>query len=164
MGQGIRKLIAATVVAGFSVLLVAGAAGAADYPPTDPPAGHLTLPATVAANGMIDFAGSGCGANQSVNVAFNGAKVMTAKSAATGDVAGAFAVPSGTAAGTYTVALANSFCSLSGTVQVMGASLLPHTGSSNTIQIVLGALAAIAVGSMLVTAARRRRQLARPVS
>jgi len=158
MGRAQRTLMTALAL-GTMLVLLGAAAGAADYPPSTPSTGHLKLPASVAVNGMVDFSGTGCGASQPVNVAFNGAPIRTATTDETGAVSGTFRVPSDTPPGSYMVAVANSFCSLSGMVTVLADSgLLPHTGSSNTIPIVLGALAAVAVGFALVAAARRRRR------
>jgi LPXTG-motif cell wall-anchored protein len=158
MGRAQRTIMTALALSTMLVLFGA-AAGAADYPPSVPSSGHLTLPTTVAVKGMVDFSGTGCGATQPVTVAFNGATMRTVTSDAAGAVSGSFRVPSDTAPGSYMVSVANSFCSLSGMVTVLAdPGLLPHTGSSNTIPIVLSALAAVAVGFTLVAAARRRRR------
>jgi len=149
----------AVAVATLMVLFGAASAGAADYPPSQPLQGALSLvPTKVAANGMVDYNGTGCGHTQPAAVAFNGSTMTDTMSDAGGAVSGSFRIPSGTAAGDYSVAVSNTACSLAGTVTVLAENgTLPHTGSSNTIPIVLSALAAVVVGLVLVAAARRRR-------
>jgi LPXTG-motif cell wall-anchored protein len=68
-------------------------------------------------------------------------------------------VPDGAAAGSHEVVASNDFCELTATITVSDSgAALPRTGSQNTAQMVIIALAAVVFGTSLAMVARRRRR------
>ncbi|MFN8027842.1 MAG: LPXTG cell wall anchor domain-containing protein [Acidimicrobiia bacterium] len=107
--------------------------------------------------GDVVFRGTGCAANEPLTVYFDGTPIGTIAAGTTGDFAGQVAIPSGTSAGTHVVTIKGATCESTFTVDVSGQ--LAFTGSSShTSTFVLGGVAAILVGLVLILATRRRRR------
>jgi LPXTG-motif cell wall-anchored protein len=108
-------------------------------------------------SGEVVFRGSGCAANETLAVLFDGTQIGTVMAGQTGDFAGQVNVPPGTPAGTHVVTIKGATCESTFTVQVAGQ--LAFTGSSShTSTFVLAGIAAIVVGTVLILATRRRRR------
>ena len=111
---------------------------------------------TVEVGGEVQFNGSGCGANEPLQVSFDGTPIGTISADAQGSFAGSISIPLGTTPGAHTLTVKGAVCVLNASITVVGA--LAFTGSSNhTVTYVLGALAAIMLGFVLVVGTRRRR-------
>jgi LPXTG-motif cell wall-anchored protein len=107
--------------------------------------------------GEVVFRVTGCAANETLTVFFDGKPIGTVTAGETGDFSGAVSVPPGTPAGSHPVTISGATCSTSFTITVQGN--LAFTGSSShTSTYVWGAVAAIMVGLVLVVATRRRRR------
>jgi hypothetical protein len=106
--------------------------------------------------GEVAFRGSGCSPNEPLAVLLDGVNAGTINANAVGDFAGSLTVPKGTTPGAHSLTVRGAVCVLDATVMVEGA--LAFTGaSSHTSTYVLGALAAIVMGLVLVVSTRRRR-------
>jgi LPXTG-motif cell wall-anchored protein len=117
--------------------------------------GIVVEPPTVA--GEVVFRGSGCAANETLTVSFDGTPIGTVMANQTGDFAGSVKVPPGTPPGTHVVTIKGASCESTFTIQVSGQ--LAFTGSSShTSTIVLVGIAAIIAGTVLILATRRRRR------
>jgi LPXTG-motif cell wall-anchored protein len=122
------------------------------YPVTG---GIVVSPPTVA--GEVVFRGTGCAANETLTVSFDGTPIGTVVAGQTGDFSGQVNVPAGTPAGTHVVTIKGATCESTFTVDVAGQ--LAFTGSSShTSTIVLVGIAAIVAGTVLILASRRRRR------
>jgi hypothetical protein len=133
-------------------IIVTPGGGTGEYPPsvstTQPP---------VLVGGEVVFRVTGCAANETLTVFFDGKPIGTVTAGETGDFSGAVSVPPGTPAGSHPVTISGATCSTSFTITVQGN--LAFTGSSShTSTYVWGAVAAIMVGLVLVVATRRRRR------
>jgi hypothetical protein len=128
-----------------------------DYVP--PPLGIVVVNPTVQVLGEVVFSGSGCAANEPLQVLFDGKPIGSISADPQGKFAGSISIPPGTAPGAHTVTVRGAICSFNTTITVLGGKLA-FTGSSNhTGSYVLGALAAIVVGFVLVVGSRRRRRV-----
>jgi hypothetical protein len=128
--------------------------GGSQYPPD----GNIVVEnPTVVVGGETVFQGSGCGANETLQVLFDGTPIGTVQSDATGRFAGGITIPPGTAPGVHTVTVRGAVCVLNLSVTV-GGNLAFTGSSSHTGTYVLGAAAAIVLGLVLIVATRRRRR------
>jgi len=133
--------------------------GGTQYPPTG---GGITVEnPTVEVGGIVAFHGTGCLANETLQVLWDGQVVGTLVADAQGSYAGHITIPTGTAPGAHTLTVRGSQCLHSATITVLGASLARTGASNHTITYVFSSFAAIAVGLVLVVGARRRRRVAR---
>jgi LPXTG-motif cell wall-anchored protein len=123
-----------------------------------PPNGGITVDQpTITPGGTETFRGTGCQANETLTVLFDGTVIGTITANANGDFAGSVTIPKTAAPGTHTLTVKGSVCVLNATITVSGA--LAFTGSSShTSTYVLLGIAAIMVGMVLVVGARRRRR------
>ena len=104
----------------------------------------------------MSFRGSGCLANETLQVSFDGHPIGTISADAGGTFAGSITIPPGTAPGAHLLTVQGSVCSFNATINVAGN--LAFTGSSShTETYVLGGIAAVVVGFVLVVGSRRRR-------
>jgi LPXTG-motif cell wall-anchored protein len=128
-----------------------------------PPEGTVVVDnPTTTVGGEVTFHGSGCSANEPLEVLFDGKQIGTITSGPDGTFAGSIKIPVGTAPGAHTLTVRGKVCVLNTTIFVEGE--LAFTGSSNhTSTYVLGGIAAVIIGSILVVGSRRRRRtLGRP--
>ncbi len=126
----------------------------AQYPPTG---GIVVENPNVEVGGQVAFKGSGCVADEPLQVLFDGHPIGTITADASGSFAGAISIPPGTAPGAHLLTVQGSSCVFTTTINV-GANLA-FTGSSNhTGTYVLGGIAAVVVGAILVFGSRRRRK------
>jgi hypothetical protein len=128
-----------------------------------PPEGTVVVDnPTTTVGGEVTFHGSGCSANEPLEVLFDGKQVGTITSGPDGTFAGSIKIPVGTPPGAHTLTVRGKVCVLNTTIFVEGE--LAFTGSSNhTSTYVLGGMAAVIIGSILVLGSRRRRRtLGRP--
>lgn len=127
--------------------------GNAQYPPN----GEITVTPTVEVGGEATFRGSGCLPNEPLTVSFDGTPVGNITADAGGSFAGSITIPKGTAPGAHLLTVQGSACVLNTTINVAGA--LAFTGSSShTGTYVLGGVAAVVIGLVLVVGSRRRRR------
>jgi hypothetical protein len=110
----------------------------------------------VQVGGEMAFHGTGCAANETLDVLFDGRSIGTLVSNANGEFAGSMSVPAGTPSGTHLLTVRGAVCVFNATITVSGGSLAFTGSSSHTSTYVFGAFAAIAVGFVLVVATRRR--------
>jgi len=104
------------------------------------------------------FKGSGCSANEPLEVVFDGHSIGTVSADASGAFAGSIDIPKGTAPGTHLLTVHGASCVFNANITVAGN--LAFTGSSsNTSTYVLVGFAAVVVGLILVVGTRRRRQV-----
>ena len=137
---------------GGGTIIVTPGGGTGEYPPS-----VTTTQPPVVVGGEVVFRVSGCAANETLTVFFDGKPIGTVTAGQTGDFSGAVSVPPGTPAGSYPVTISGATCSASFTITVQGN--LAFTGSSShTSTYVWGGVAAIIVGLVLVVATRRRRR------
>ena len=137
-----------------TVVVIPPAPGAGQYPPRGV---IVVVNPNVDAGGEAVFAGSGCAANEPLEVLFDGKLVGAISADAEGKFAGSISIPPGTTPGPHTLTVKGAVCVLNATITVAGN--LAFTGSSShTGTYVLGALAAIMLGLVLVVGTRRRRQ------
>jgi hypothetical protein len=135
-----------------------GGGGTNGYPPSG--GGIVVEQPTVPPGGKVGFSGSGCGANETLQVSFDGKSIGTVVSAADGTFGGDISIPPGTAPGVHTLRVQGAVCVFSAKITVGN---LAFTGASNhTSTYVLGAAAAIVLGWVLIVGARRRRRIAGP--
>jgi hypothetical protein len=129
--------------------------GAEQYPPN----GTIVVDnPNVNVAGEATFRGSGCVANETLQVLFDRKRIGTIQSDAQGNFAGSLTIPPGTAPGVHTLTVRGAVCVLNATITVLG-SRLAFTGSSNhTGTYVLAGLAAVVIGFVLVVGTRRRRR------
>ena len=89
-------------------------------------------------------------------MSFDGQPIGTISADGSGTFAGSITIPKGTAPGAHLLTVRGSDCVLNATITVAGA--LAFTGSSShTTTYVLGGIAAVVVGLVLVVGTRRRR-------
>jgi LPXTG-motif cell wall-anchored protein len=162
----IRRIV---LVAGTVLLAVTGLAAPAnagsEYPP---PAGISIDKPTVNPGEQVTVTGDGCDAGAEVTIALGATQVATTTASEDGTFSASFVVPSGTAAGTYSVNATNCVAEvLSTTLTVRavgtsptsssgGGSTLPRTGSDTTESLIRVGLVLLACGGLLVVFARRR--------
>jgi len=122
-----------------------------------PPKGVIVVVnPNVQVGGEVTFNGSGCAANEPLQVSFDGTPIGTISADAQGNFAGSISIPLGTTPGAHTLTVQGAVCVLNASITVVGG--LAFTGSSShTVTYVLGALAAIMLGFVLVVGTRRRR-------
>jgi hypothetical protein len=92
-------------------------------------------------------------------VLFDGTPIGTIAADPQGKFAGSISVPRGSAPGVHAVTVKGTNCSFNTTITVLGGNLAFTGSSSHTGTYVLGALAAIVVGFVLVFGSRRRRRV-----
>jgi hypothetical protein len=129
----------------------------ADYVP--PPLGIVVENPTIQVLGEVVFRGAGCAASEPLQVIFDGTRIGSISADPSGKFAGSISVPPGTAPGTHAVTVRGAICSFNTTITVLGGKLAFTGSSSHTGTYVLGALAAIVVGFVLVVGTRRRRRV-----
>jgi FecR protein len=130
-----------------------------------PPGGEIVVEnPNVEAGGEVSFRGSGCLPGETVSVLFDHEQVGTLPVDAEGNFSGKITIPSDTPPGSHLLTVRGQNCELNAVINVLAGAHLAFTGSSNhTITYVLGALAAVLFGTVLVFATRRRRSIgARP--
>lgn len=147
------------------MLLGAGVAQAASYPPTQ---GAATTSSTVVTPGQsLTVSGGGFAPNTSVSVDFNSMHLATVTSNSSGVATATVMIPSSTPPGSYTITLtglsvtgATHVDSVAITVVAPAAatttSTLPFTGAE-ILQYGLLALALVLAGVALLVVTRRRR-------
>ena len=129
--------------------------GAGAYPPQ----GSVVVDnPNVVVGGKVTFRGSGCESNEPLQVLFDGKQIGTITADAGGTFAGEISVPLGTAPGAHTVTVRGAVCVLNTTINVLGANLAFTGSSSHTGTYVLGSIAAIVLGAVLIVGSRRRRR------
>ncbi len=139
-------------------------APAVTEPPTPgagayPPQGSVVVDnPNVVVGGKVTFRGSGCESNEPLQVLFDGKQIGTITADAGGAFAGEISVPLGTAPGAHTVTVRGAVCVLNTTINVLGANLAFTGSSSHTGTYVLGSIAAIVLGAVLIVGSRRRRR------
>jgi hypothetical protein len=144
------------IPAALPPVVVDPGAVATDYVP--PPNGIVVQNPTIQVLGAVVFRGAGCAANEPLQVLFDGTPIGTIAADPQGKFAGSVSVPRGTAPGVHASTVKGATCSFNASITVLGQ--LAFTGSSShTGTYVLGALAAIVVGFVLVVGSRRRRQI-----
>ena len=122
-----------------------------------PPKGTITVTPNVDVGGEVVFQGSGCLPNEPLTVSFDGQQVGSISADTSGAFAGSLSIPKGTSPGAHLLTIQGSSCVLNATVNVAGA--LAFTGSSShTGTYVLGGIAAVVGGVILVLWSRRRRR------
>jgi hypothetical protein len=128
--------------------------GTAQYPPQ----GQIVVEnPTVDVGGQVSFKGSGCLPNEPLEILFDGHPIGTINADTGGNFAGSITIPAGTAPGQHLLTVHGSACVLNATITVAGN--LAFTGSSShTSTYVLGGMAAVVVGMVLVVGSRRRRR------
>jgi hypothetical protein len=128
--------------------------GVAQYPPTG---GIVVTNPTVVVGGEVGFKGSGCLPNEPLEILFDGHSIGTISADAGGNFAGSISIPKGTAPGTHLLTVHGSGCVFNTTITVAGS--LAFTGSSShTSTYVLGGIAAVVVGLVLLVGSQRRRR------
>jgi len=129
--------------------------GAAAYPPN----GDIVVEnPNVVVGGKVTFRGSGCASNEPLQVLFDGKQIGTITADAEGAFAGEISIPPGTAPGAHTVTVRGAVCVLNTTINVLGANLAFTGSSSHTGTYVLGSIAAVVFGAVLIVGSRRRRR------
>jgi LPXTG-motif cell wall-anchored protein len=128
--------------------------GVGEYPPT----GSIVVDnPNVLVAGEAVFHGSGCSANEPLTIRFDGQEIGTISADPQGAFAGSLSIPPGTAPGAHSLTVRGANCVFNSSINVTGAKLA-FTGSSNhTTSYVLGGIAAIVLGFVLVVSARRRK-------
>jgi LPXTG-motif cell wall-anchored protein len=122
-----------------------------------PPGGIVVDNPVVQVGGEVAFSGSGCEANEPLQIFFDGHPIGTISADPSGKFAGSISIPPGTAPGAHSLSVRGANCSFNATITVQGGNLAFTGSSSHTTTYVLGALAAIMVGFVLVVSSRRRR-------
>lgn len=107
--------------------------------------------------GEVVFRGTGCTANETLTVFFDGKPIGTVVAGQTGDFSGQVNVPAGTPAGAHVVTIQGATCESTFTVDVAGQLALTGS-SSHTSTFVLVGITAIVVGIVLLLGTRRRRR------
>ena len=126
------------------------------YPPTT--AGIVVDNPNVQAGGEATFRGTGCVANEVLQVLFDNKQIGTITSDSQGSFAGTITIPRGTAPGVHLLTVRGSVCVLNATITVLGGRLAFTGSSSHTSTYVLAGVAAVVVGFVLVIGTRRRRR------
>ncbi len=127
--------------------------GTGEYPPNGV---IVVVNPNITPGGEAVFRGSGCSANETLTVLFDGKVVGSLLSDSSGNFAGSLTVPTGTSPGSHLITVKGSACELNLNINVLGG--LAFTGTSNhTSTVVLAGLAALIVGLVLVVGSRRRR-------
>jgi hypothetical protein len=141
-----------------------------------PPAGISIDKPVVDPGESVTVSGEGCASGVAVTILLGETQVATATTTAGGTFSATFEVPSGTAAGTYTVdAVDCTVDVLSTTLTVRAAattatttatttstsSTLPVTGSGSTETLLRVGVVLLACGGLLAFAARRRATTSR---
>jgi FecR protein len=129
--------------------------GGEQYPPTG---GIVVDNPNVEVGGEATFHGSGCVANETLQVLFDGKLIGTIQSDAQGNFAGSLTIPPGTAPGVHLLTVRGAVCVLNANINVLGANLAFTGSSSHTGTYVLAGIAAVVIGLVLVVATRRRRR------
>jgi FecR protein len=129
---------------------------AEQYPPAN--AGIVVDNPNVQAGGEATFRGTGCVANEVLQVLFDNKPIGTITSNSQGSFAGTITIPRGTAPGVHLLTVRGSVCVLNATITVLGGRLAFTGSSSHTTTYVLGGVAAVVVGFVLVIGTRRRRR------
>jgi FecR-like protein len=159
-GTGGRGGAAPTVAGGDTTgqVTVAGAFVAREqYPPS---AGMVVDDPNVEVAGESAFRGAGCVPNEVLQVLFDHVPIGTVASNSQGSFAGTITIPPGTKPGVHLLTVRGAVCVLNANITVRGGAVrLAFTGSSShTSTYVLGGIAAVVVGLMLVVGTRRRRR------
>lgn len=137
----------------------------AGYTPDD--AAISVSPSSVAAGGTATVSGTGCAADVDVTITLGDSTAATATTDEDGAFSASITVPSGAAAGPYTIeADGCSATVLSTTLTVTaagtggsggtGGTTLPRTGSDSTETLLRVGVVLVAAGGLLAFAARRR--------
>jgi FecR protein len=126
------------------------------YPPTA--AGIVVDNPNVQAGGEATFRGTGCVANEVLQVLFDNKPIGTITSDSQGSFAGTITIPRGTAPGVHLLTVRGSVCVLNANITVLGGRLAFTGSSSHTTTYVLAGIAAVVVGFVLVIGTRRRRR------
>jgi hypothetical protein len=123
-----------------------------------PPNGEIVVETpTVEVGGEAVFRGSGCMAEEVLQISFDGQPMGTITSDPSGGFAGSIVIPVGTAPGAHRLHVQGTGCSFGATLDVAGN--LAFTGSSShTDTSVYVGLAAVVIGAILVVGSRRRRK------
>jgi hypothetical protein len=129
----------------------------AEYPPTG---GIVVENPNPNVGGEVVFRGSGCVANEPLQVLFDGHPIGTITADGSGAFAGSMAIPPGTAPGAHTLTVRGSSCVFNTTINV-GGNLAFTGSSSHTGTYVLAGIAAVVIGAMLVMGSRRRTKMRR---
>jgi hypothetical protein len=131
------------------------ATGSRAYPPT----GDIVVEdPNVEVGGKVVFHGLGCGTNEPLQVLFDGNLIGMISADTLGSFAGSISIPPGTTPGSHTVTVRGAGCVLNTTVNVLGATLAFTGSSSHTRTYLLGAIAAIILGAVMVVGSRRRHR------
>lgn len=159
------KTLLSTLAGAVALLLalLASPAGAQDYPPAGGPSVTVE-PSTVVAGGDVTVTISGF-APADVTIAFN-PTLGTITADANGAGSGTFTIPADTAPGDYTLTATQGDLVASTGLTVVAAAAdgvaapgaLPRTGSDSSLPLAQTAIAAVAVGGLMVIAGNRRRQ------
>jgi len=114
----------------------------------------------VEVGGEAAVRGSGCVANETLQVFFDGDPIGTIRSNSQGSFAGSIVIPPGTRPGIHLLTVRGSVCILNVNISVLGSTRrLAFTGSSsNTGTFVLAGTAAVVIGLIMVVGTRRRRR------
>jgi len=126
------------------------------YPPTT--AGIVVDNPNVQVGGEATFRGTGCVANEVLQVLFDNKPIGTITSDSQGSFAGTITIPRGTAPGVHLLTVRGSVCVLNANITVLGGRLAFTGSSSHTTTYVLAGIAAVVVGFVLVIGTRRRRR------
>jgi hypothetical protein len=133
-------------------VVVTPGAGAGQYPPQGQ---IVVVNPVVQVGGIASFRGSGCQANEVLQISFDGHAIGTITADGSGTFAGSINIPNGTAPGAHLLTVRGSQCVLNATITVAGN--LAFTGaSSHTTTYVLAGMAAVVAGLVLVVGTRRK--------
>lgn len=176
----VRRSIAFAAAALVAVLGLATAAQAQEYPPA--PDSLTVSDSTVVAGASVTATAQVCAPGETVTFSFDGTVVGTAEANASGVATLTFAIPAGTAPGSYTLTATCGGQTLSNTITVEagqgtgtvttpaavtpvgtggtgGATALPRTGSDGAGTMARIGVVLVAAGGLALVLSRRRSSL-----